>query len=325
MVEQLATSLDTKLLEERLQNFDLDMLRENKTSESWFITDACGTQLAHLPSNIGSLGRNYAWRTYFSGKSTDQPDDWRPPTPDKHVDKTQLSAVFKSNSSGVWVVAISTPVYKDLAKKADFLGVIGVSFELKRFVNLADPENPKDWDMVQIPVLVEARQGDHTGLILEHPLFNKLLRENRQQLPKRFREDPKYRVSPEELSALAKDGVSDYHDPIGNADEGEDYRKTYLAAQSPIEVLQGSGRDATKVQTGWVVIVEDPYQLAIGDSLTQLADTLLGKGLIGLGVIGVVIVGMWWLVLRMLEKPASWKPQVSLPTAKSAETISSTN
>src|SRR6202012_1480707 len=98
-----------------------------------------------------------------------------------------------------------------------------VWFELKRFVNLADPENPKDWDMVQIPVLVEARPGDHTGLILEHPLFNKLLRENSEQLPKRFREDPQYRVPPEELAELAKDGISDYRDPIGNADEGEDY------------------------------------------------------------------------------------------------------
>lgn len=252
------------------------------------------------------------------------PDDWRP-SDDQHVQKTQLSAVFKSNSSGVWVVAISTPIFKDPVKKSDFLGVIGVSFELKRFVNLADPENPKDWDMVQIPVLVEARQGEHTGLILEHPLFNKLLRENHEQLPRRFREDQKYRVPPEELTALAKDGVTDYHDPIGNADEGEDYRKKYLAVESPIEVLQGSGRDATKVQTGWVVIVEDPYQLAIGDSLTQLGDTLLGKGLIGLGVIGVVIVGMWWLVLRMLEKPATWKPQASPPAAKSAETISTAN
>ena len=72
--------------------------------------------------------------------STDQPEDWRP-KPEQHIQTTQLSAAHPGNMSGLWVVSISTPIYKGEGADKQFLGVIGVSFELaKNFINLLEDE-----------------------------------------------------------------------------------------------------------------------------------------------------------------------------------------
>ena len=129
------------------------------------------------------------------------------------MQKTQLSAAYKSNSTGLWVVAISSPIYKldDQGNREKFLGVVGVSFNVtKAFINV--PQGSR-----QFAVLVDAREGAHVGLILQHPLFTKFGKESSTHLD-RFEDDHKYRV---DLSVLAelKDGSVDYRDPIGKDDE----------------------------------------------------------------------------------------------------------
>jgi hypothetical protein len=300
LVEQLRGSPEAAVLQNRLRFFDHQMLAENKKSESWFITDSRGVQVARWYAYEPTLGRNYTWASYFYGGMMDQPKDWRP-APDQHVQKTQLSAAHPSNMSGLWVVSISTPVFKgDTPDQQQFLGVIGVSFELAtNFINLQEEDR-------QFPVLVDVREGVHSGLILQHPLLQKLRKESDEHLD-RFVDDEKYRVSPAVVAEL-KDGDADYRDPVGNDDKAADYRGRYLAAEAPIELLAGSGRDKHEAPSGWIIIVQDPYEQAIGTTLSQLRGRLIGSGLLALVVIGFVVLGLWWFVLRMVESPARWQP-----------------
>ena len=57
------------------------------------------------------------------------------------------------------------------------------------------------------------------------------------------------------------------------------------------------------MNTGLVIIVQDPYRAAIGGTLGQLRSSLVESGLGALAVVGMVLVGMWWLVLRMFREP----------------------
>jgi hypothetical protein len=301
LVEQLRKAKETATLQERLKLFDQQILTENKHSESWFITDARGVQVARYYAYDQSLGRNYAWASYFYGGATDQPEDWRP-KPEQHVQTTQLSAAHPGNMSGLWVVSISTPIYKGEGADKQFLGVIGVSFELaKNFINLLE-EQPDFF-----PVLVDVRNGAHNGLILQHPLLQKLRKQSDEKVD-RFVSDMQYRVTPDVISQLKKDGASDYRDPLGKDKVGTDYRGRYLAADAPIELLTGEGKDKHEEPCGWVIVVQDPYEKAIGTTLHQLRSTLLVSGLAALGMIGIVILGQWWSVKRMVESPSRWKP-----------------
>ncbi len=314
LLDQLRRAPQLKVLQDRLERFDKWMLDQNKKSESWFITDDQGVQVAHwYPSDV-TLGRNYSWRTYFHGGPSDQSVEWRP-APNQHLEKTRLSAAYHSNSSGQWVVAISSPIYKldDDGKRQKFLGVVGVSFRVeKKFINV--PVGSR-----QFAVLVDSRQGAHAGLMLQHPFFTKLSKESPAR-PDRFETDPKYRVDLSILEDL-KDGSVDYHDPIGKDDEAQEYRTRYLAAEYPIEVTEWEGRNAKTVPSGWVIVVQDPYDAAIGGTLTQLRDRLITSGLTAMGAIGIVILGLWWFVIRMLEEPVRWRPAVNSTTPSTAETL----
>jgi eukaryotic-like serine/threonine-protein kinase len=287
------------------------MIAENKKSEEWFITDQRGVQVARWYAYPESLGRDYAWASYFYGGTTDQPSDWRP-GPDQHIQKTQISAAHTSLKSGLWVVSISTPIYKAVdPDKREFLGVIGVSFELAtNFINL--PEKDR-----QFPVLVDVREGAHNGLILQHPLLQKLRKQSDEHLD-RFVNDVKYRVSPEVIAQLKK-GDADYHDPLGKDDDAGDYRERYLAAEAPIELLSGEGKSQHESPSGWMIIVQDPYQEAIGTTLHELRASLLGSGLAAFGIICFVILGQWWSVMRMVESPAKWQPTQANPPGEGAQ------
>ena len=44
---------------------------------SWFTNDERGLQTARIPASH-TIGRNYAWRTYYTGMPSDYPRNWRP-------------------------------------------------------------------------------------------------------------------------------------------------------------------------------------------------------------------------------------------------------
>ena len=115
-------------------------------------------------------------------------ETWRP-APGEHLRGTTLSDVFRSKATSRWTVAISTPVF-DKSPEKKFLGVVAMTVEVGRFVEFPGGEN-------QFAVLVDNREGKHKGVVLQHPLFDKLMLASQdEKLPDRFKN---YRVNADDL------------------------------------------------------------------------------------------------------------------------------
>ena len=275
---------------------------QNGTEEvaSWFFCDANGVSTVRVPESL-TLGKNFAWRTFFHGGNKGQEESWRP-QPGEHVQETRPSDVFRSQASDHWIVAISTPVWDDSPEKR-FLGVVALTVEVGRFVELQDGEG-------QFAVLVDWREGRHKGLILQHPLFKELQREH-GKVPDRFRE---YRVTTEDLPNTPGRQQT-FHDPLGDDPEGDNYDKHWLAQMEPIAVR---GKDI-----GWIVMVQEAYDLAIGSTLADLRAKLVRFGVAAAAMIAVVLVGLWVLALRLLREVAP-TPQTTAASAPTERTPSAT-
>ncbi|MGQ9576726.1 MAG: protein kinase domain-containing protein [Thermoguttaceae bacterium] len=256
---------------------------------SWFFCDAHGISTARTPESK-TIGRNYAWRSFFHGGDRDLEPTWRPEAPPQRR-TTQLSAVFRSQASNHWIVAVSTPVWDPEptgpGSSGKFLGVVALTVRVNRFVNLKGDEN-------QFAVLVDLRPGDHTGMILQHPLYDRLL-QTHNLLPDRLQ---RYRLAPEDLP-LRDQTKRDYRDPLAADPEGGAYDRHWLAWMEPVSVRDGD--------QGWGVIVQEAYQSAIGQTLAELRSKLIGYGLAAVAMVVLVLVSLWSLAFRLLSEAAPWK------------------
>ncbi|MEE9603223.1 MAG: serine/threonine protein kinase [Thermoguttaceae bacterium] len=242
---------------------------------SWFFCDARGVAVLRIPRST-TIGKDFAWRSFYYGGPVDRQESWRP-GPDEHVSETTLSAVFRSQASHRWIVAISTPVYDDSPQRK-FLGVVALTIEVGRLIELEGGDG-------QFAVLVDWREGDNKGVILQHPLFDKLF-EQQGKLPDRFKN---YRLAEADLPDNRR-RQEHYTDPLQADPEGEQYRKHWLAQMEAVRV---AGRD-----TGWVVIVQETYEGAIGSTLEKLKAGLVRYGLIALAMVALVMASLWTLAAR---------------------------
>lgn len=262
----------------------LEALLSNKALpvSSWFVTDDAGLQLARAPRS-STVGQNWGWRTYYHGRLHDEPPDYRP-GPNDHVAKTQLSSVFPSRATGRWAVAISTPIF-DAQRR--FLGVAAMTVDVGAIVELKGTRE-------QFPVLIDWRQGEHHGLILQHPLYDQL-EQQQGTLPENL---GGYELDEDELphddNRARKEN---YRDKLGQEPVGADYRGRYLAEMLPVVV-----RDQDQ---GWRVIVQQKYDSALGGAIDRLEQGLFRSGLLALAVIATVITGLWAVVIRILRGPGT--------------------
>jgi hypothetical protein len=242
------------------------------------------------------VGRNFSWRSYFHGQAKDLPDTWRA-GPTQHVTDTTLSVVYQSRGSNRWSVAITAPVV-DTAARDEFLGVIGVSLEMGQFLEFRGGGSLEGSDH-QFPVLVDWRDGEHKGVILRHPLFDTLVGQQ-GSVPSRFKD---YRLTPADLPNRPARMVH-YHDPLSDDPDGKDYDKQWLAQMEPV-VMHGQ-------ETGWIVIVEEAYDRAIGAPLKELQAELLRFGLGTAALMLLVVAGLWAMAIRLLNQSAPVKRATAL-------------
>jgi hypothetical protein len=134
-------------------------------------------------------------------------------------------------------------------------------------------------------VLADMRPGDHKGLIVQHPLYYEVARDERDRLEQ-------YRLAPQEAYPKVLH-TEDYRDPMSRDPAGAPFARRWLAAQRPVAV-RGE-------ETGWVVVVQEAYDHAIGRSLADLRSSFISTGVITLGGIAVVLGLLWAFVVRSLS------------------------
>jgi hypothetical protein len=259
----------------------MDQPREDEEVLSWFFCDAQGLSMVHITQS-STIGKNYAWRSFFHGGPRDMDESWRP-EPGKNLKATTLSAVYRSQATSRWVVAISTPVFDESSKK-NFLGVVAMTVEVGRFF-----ESLLHGGERQFAVLVDSREGDSPGVILQHPLFDKFLAKQ-GELPDYFQ---KYRVTADELPDVPK-RQKNYRDPLGNDPEGGAYKCKWLAQMEPVKVRNED--------TGWLVIVQTAYDEAIGSTIENLTTGLIRYGLSALVLTALVMTALWAWASSMNRK-----------------------
>jgi hypothetical protein len=282
---------------------------------SWFFCDAQGFSATRDPEK-GTIGKNFAWRTYFHGGNADwkewqRPTEaqleeaWRPQEPGG-AKPVRLSAIFPSQATGKWIVAVSTAVFdissvegnevappNGQAAEGEFLGVVALTVEVGRFAELRGGKNDggNNGGKDQFAVLVDWREGENQGVILQHPLFRKLLKQ-RGKLPDRFKDRRvESNVLPDENDPR---GEENYVDPLAEDPDGAEYDRQWLAQMEPISV-RGE-------ETGLVVIVQEDYHTAIGSTLDDLTAGLVQRGLIALSLVVLVMISLWWFATRLSVK-----------------------
>jgi hypothetical protein len=150
-------------------------------------------------------------------------------------------------------------------------------------------------------------------MILDHPLFNKYADENKK-IPDHFAE-ARFRATDQHLQMLETTGR--YSDPLAATPDGGAYDKPWLARKWPVEVR--------KRPVGWVIIVQEAYQSAIGQTLDSLRKRLVLFGLAALAMVLVVVVGLWGFAMRLLNESAPSPMTISAADATDRLTPLTTN
>lgn len=249
----------------------------NGKVNSWFLNDARGVQLARVPEQT-TVGRCYAWRSYFHGGPTDLDPDLRL-APDAHITQSGPSAAYQSEATGLWNVAVSSPIHGADEANA-FLGIGGLTIEVGDLVESVGVG-------AQFAVLVERPRPRIPGHILDHPV----MRDGGDGSPPDSDPIRRLFIESDQFPASAVRKVA-YNDPVGAIDKK--YRGRWLAETADVQ-FEARGTD-------WVVIVQESYDTAIGATLRDLKAGLIAYGWSALAMVTLVVLGLWGVAYRLLEQ-----------------------
>ena len=276
-----------------LQSYVDRLLKDTKFpyAASWFVTADRGTMLAaafHDEPDLEDfpVGNNFSYRTYYHGGPRDLPPDQRTYSP---IKMSHLSALFQSTATKTWKVAMSQPVMDG----DRVLGILAMTVELGDFVRFRSSPD-------RCALLVDARDGEHRGVVLQHPLFDSILAEQ-PQLPERFASTV---VSVDRLTEL---GPIEWDDPFASDELGVDYAGRWLASAVPVKIERlvrsgptGNDVAASRRDTGLFLIVQQRLNTAIAP-VTSLGQRLLREGVAALTIVIAVTSFLWWFVVQMLR------------------------
>jgi hypothetical protein len=250
---------------------------------SWFICDVRGTQVAAVfdRETDPTIGRNFAYRSYFHGGSKDLPKD--DPSRLDPVTHTHLSAPLKSTATRTLKMAVSTPIYSP-TDPGHCLGVLALTVEVGNFLTFAGTDK-------QFAVLVEGRENGFRGAILHHPFFTRVFAE-KGILPARFSE---YRVDLDQ--PLGHEQL--YLDPLADEPGGAQFKREWIAAKAEVELHASNG---DRSPSGLAVLVQEAKDAATAP-VRQLGNRLVFEGLFALAGILIVVFLLWYFVLRVLGEP----------------------
>jgi hypothetical protein len=267
---------------------------QNLKLASMFVVDKHGRMLAGAyddPATVNrAAGWNYSFRTYFHGGPADLSDNrvnWqdqrvRVASP---IKETHFSAAFQSTTTGIWKVAISTPIFENDDPNPEILGVLALTVNLGDFAYLRT-----NYDPDQFAILIDGRQGPNYGVILQHPLFDQLA-------TTRTGAASHFRIDKEQLLQMQSDANYRYRDPVAQAEGGDAFLGEWIPATEWVRLPDG-----LEDRQQMIVLVQERYTKAM-EPVRNLGATLKREGIWALvGVIAVVLV-LWYVVVRVLSEP----------------------
>ncbi|EMI43903.1 protein kinase domain-containing protein [Rhodopirellula sp. SWK7] len=319
--EKLNAYLERRL---RIYTSEQGLSTHRQRLASLFVVDSSGTifSIAYgrpVAREQNSAGRNYAYRAYFNGKRDYSPGELTISSVSP-LQKTHLSSAFQSTATGLWKIAISTPVRlnpETAPGKVDavFVATINLGdFELLRENGAA----PNGRSGSQVAVLVEARKGQLRGTVLQHPLMDE------QQRQGVTLSEERYQVAPELIEELLEGGDVDYRDPMASAACGQSYAGQWIAAMQPVTLPDAPSQSAVaqedddemalsplsdeqnevegnrkpKRSTDLLVLVQYRLSEVLGP-VGQLRSSLFREGLAAIASILLVTFVLWWVVRRI--------------------------
>ena len=303
-------------------------------ASSWLAYDRQGNQLAARFSDEklkNTIGKNYSYRSYFTGLDrdlidydADQQESYQVSAdPDQRtiIHRPHLSAIFLSKATGNWKMTFSAPVR--LKPDGDVVGIVGCAVEMGNFIDFEAGQG-------QYAMLFDYRPGDNTGVILEHPLFDRLKAKAKKAkgLPSTI---TRYRI--ENLNAIAEKHL--FRDPIAEDPLGEDFDRQWIAAVEPVKRSLVTGRptdktastkasadsgpasksDVVTVNTGLYVLAAEDYEKVI-HPVHQLSRQLAILEVMAALFFILITIGMWLSVLKMLRQS---RQQLSVSLLRSSD------
>lgn len=294
-----------------------------------FITDAEGTIITicyETPVSLleDSEGKNFVFRSYFHGGREDLPRTTEPGSVDP-TRRTHLSPPFFSTATQTWKVAVSTPIYLDPnhAEDAEPDAVFVTTTNLGGF-ELMKSDREDAAELNQIAVLVDSREGDKRGTIIQHPLLNRFEEEaiagnvGTQRSP-----DAAPAIATTTLDALLRGQDVDFFDPMANETGGGNFAGLWVAAVQPVSLSPMDRQTATET-TDLLVLVQYRWS-DVTAPVGELVTTLLWYGAATVSGILVVIFLLWYFVRSIGDesRPAGGK-QVRLAPSGETETVAIT-
>lgn len=320
-------------LERHLSAMMEDEDKQFPEAASWFVCDRWGNQVAakFATNSDGSgneetdvsktqqtRGNNYSYRTYFTGLNRDlksQVDGQtkyevnNDPQARTIIDRPHLSAVFKSQGTFTWKIAFSMPVtyVSEETQESEIIGIVAVTAEMGDFIDFQNSD-------YQHAMLVDGRDGEFSGVILEHPVFERYRMENSKaelaRLARNF-----------ELHSVDLDNVrsaeSLFRDPLCDDEKyGDRYDRPWIAEVEPVTSVDYSNLSTAsrtpeqiaeereleyRRPTGIYVLAAEDYESVI-KPVRDLSSRLAQLGTLALIFLLLVSIGMWLFVQRMLKE-----------------------
>jgi eukaryotic-like serine/threonine-protein kinase len=322
-----------------------------------FVTDNTGTILAiaydtKVSSNEDSTGRNFAYRAYFHGGDDDFDASTSVSQISPHRD-TRLSPAFRSSATGIWKVAVSTPVYTQSPRLSDpipdaiFVATTNLGgFDLMRpgtkerpgskeqvdndiatipsAQKLPDAQKDERKKLNQVAMLVDARPGERQGTIIQHPMLNILAeRKNTGNEGSSVTSDEEASaVDPKALNALIAGQDIDFQDPMGSVPGGEDFQGLWIAAVESVSLPQTRLPEAKQQQkqSDLSVLVQYRWTEVIAP-VGELVNKLMWYGAAALLGILVVIFLLWYMVSHSSDETRlAGSEHIDYPKKRTGET-----
>ncbi|MFO7906314.1 MAG: protein kinase [Pirellulaceae bacterium] len=333
---------------------------ENRSPPEIVSLFVCGPRGTHLAGAFPSgskvtVGDNFAFRSYCHGGLRDLEDRDARPLPERHVERTSLSSPLLSKVNQRWKIAVSTPLFQPDAPD-ELLAVLVLTVEVGEIVgdllnfdadNKLDSGKPDQRMPGYFPrfaVLVDNRENNYQGMVLDHPMFREVELGQRDQLDDADDADDavekdlsQFRVSldPETNRLVFKNDPFEWskwgrHDKTargssrpGTSGSGKevlsraartDDARNWIAAKAPVKLRRGGVESDTSVHdSGLIVYVQEDVAYAM-TPVKELGQELINWGMKAL-VGFVAVVGLLWYFVLHGQGSLRWGKYPSFTTS----------